>query len=159
MIGSVGRSQTRVLIELYEHPCFDRLSTRPRRLGAASLYIGSLLAFPLVAVLTGSYPLTLLILAPYTLAAVLLDGSVRGVTELPTIALDERQSRLRASAFNDAYWFAGLLMLTAGFAAGRLGGVDSALAGGLVLFAIGMLLGAPALLLAWRLPDEPPGDA
>lgn len=93
-------------------------------------------------------------LAIFPLAS-MLNMSVRGVTEIPLSSLDEHQAQLRLFSFHMAYYPAIALALLAGIfgphlietlpapVAVCLGGVAGA-----------TLLGLPALLLAWRLPDE-----
>ncbi len=103
-----------------------------------------------------------LVLAFFPLAS-MINMSVRGVTEIPLAHLDDRLAQLRMKAFHDAYYLGALLALLAGIWAttlfNSLSGTGPVLAGlrfGVAgAFICGGLIGLPATMLAWRLPDEP----
>lgn len=139
---------------IYAHPFFDRLQTRGRRRLIAVAYLTVLGLTVLLAAATGHYVAVLAMLAPFTAAAVLLDGCVRGVTELGRAQLDERQRALRGWGFARSYRTGALFGLVGGFAAASLMDGDKALLGGVVVLVLGLVMGLPALTLAWHLPDE-----
>lgn len=153
MLASIDSSGAPILRRLYDHPFFDRFATRRSRMLPVTLYLLTLLAFPAVAIVTGSYPLTLLILVPYTLASILLDGAVRGITELPARELDEREAQFKSDAHKHAYWSAALVALVLGLTAGGLRDDQGPLAAALIVSAVGFITSAPALFLALQLPD------
>jgi len=82
-----------------------------------------------------------------------INMSVRGITEIPLKALDDRQAQLKSRAYLNAYWVGVCLAVIFGYLVAKVGFGDlhtlPFFAGG-----VGMLIGLPAMLLAWRLPDE-----
>lgn len=142
------------LAAIYAHPFFDRLQTRGRRRLIAIAYLAVLGLTVMLAAATRHYGVVLAMLLPYTVSALLLDGSVRGVTELRRSQLDERQQSLRGAGFAGSYRSGVLLGLAGGFALASLLNAERALLGAVVVLVLGLLMGLPALTLAWSLPDE-----
>jgi len=141
-------------IYLFESSFFDRLQTQGARRTVVAGFLLVLLTFPVVAWIAGSAWWLLLMVVPFTISAVLLDGSVRGLTEIPTAELDERQRILRDRTYRTAYFVGIVTALAGAFWVGTLASTDSILAGGILAFLGGLLGGLPAMLLAWSMPGE-----
>ena len=92
---------------------WDRLRTRPARVGIVAAMIALLVAVPVAwLTLPALAALGVLVVAIGVWWA--LRMSVRVIADLPEEYLDERQTRVRDRAYVDAYrWFAGLTLLAA----------------------------------------------
>ncbi len=139
---------------IYAHPFFDRLQTRGRRRLVAVAYLAVLGLTVVLGAATRHYAAVLAMLVPFAVVAALLDGSVRGVTELGRAQLDERQRALRGWGFARSYRTGALFGLAGGFAVASLLDGDKAMLGAVVVLVLGLVMGLPALGLAWSLPDE-----
>jgi len=145
-----GRTMSRV----FSAPMVGRFQRRGLR---RALVVGMLvtLAGLIGAPLAGDLWWTMV---PFAVAFFPLAGcinmSVRGVTEIPLSSLDERMAEQRMRAFHDAYYLGVILAVGGGFALAAL--MDRGLPVlGLAMALGGGLFGIPAMVLAWRLPDEP----
>ena len=158
------RSYGQVMSDTFSSPMVERFQARStrRRLVLAMLALTAIE----VALVTWTPNLWWvycpLVLGFFPLAS-MINMSVRGVTEIPLSHLDDRLAQLRMKAFHDAYYVGALLALVAGNWSttlfNSLSGTDAVIAGlrfGVAgAFIVGGLVGLPAMMLAWRLPDEP----
>ncbi len=87
-----------------------------------------------------------------------LNGSIRGLSELSARDLDERERQVRDPVYRRLYHVAALGGLAAGLVAS---GMDIAFGSRLAIFYAAYMLiwGAPVLVLAWTLPDDPEEEA
>ncbi|GGX60442.1 hypothetical protein GCM10011309_07850 [Litorimonas cladophorae] len=83
----------------------------------------------------------------------MINMSVRGVTEIPLGALDERQGQVKSKAFLGSYVQGVSLAGILGFMIARVGG-DGPHTLPMIAGGIGIVICLPAMLLAWNLPDE-----
>ena len=83
----------------------------------------------------------------------MINMSVRGVTEIPLNALDGRQADLKSRAYLNAYGLGVCLAVVFGYFLAKLI-ADGAFSLPFFAGGAGILVGLPAMLLAWRLPDE-----
>ena len=142
------------LRQTFDHPMVERFQkSKTRRI----LVLLMCAWYLIVNVMACSFPGAiwvwgLLFLAFFPLASA-INMSVRGVTEIPFKDLDDRQANLKSRAYMNAYWLGICLAIIFGFAVATVGFADlhilPFLAGG-----AGLLVGLPAMLLAWKLPDE-----
>ncbi len=140
----------------FENPMVERFQKRKTR---RMLVVLMLSWYIVVNFIAFSFPTTiwawgLLFLGFFPLAS-MINMSVRGVTEIPIKALDDRQAHLKSQAYLHAYGFGITLAVVFGYFLAKL------IADGLGLHSLpffaggaGILIGLPAMLLAWRLPDE-----
>lgn len=146
----------------YEHPVFDRFRTRPRRLALSIAYVGTALAMPIATSMSGAYWPIFPIIGVLTVVGVVLDASVRGLTELDPARLDERERTMRGRAFQVMYWPAVLFALWGGLELAPVLDGDPETRGligashlfGLASFVTAILLQMPGFYLAATLPDE-----
>ena len=158
------RSYGQVMADTFSSPIVERFQVRStrRRLVLAMLALTAVE----IALVTWMPDLWWvycpLVLAFFPLAS-MINMSVRGVTEIPLSHLDDRLAQLRMKAFHDAYYVGVLLALIAGVwsttllhsIAGSGEVFLSALRFGVAgAFIVGGVVGLPAMMLAWRLPDE-----
>ncbi len=145
----------RFMKRTFSHPMVERFQTRRvRRLIVIAMVANTALIVGLP-LLTGIDWLGIpFFLAIFPLMS-MLNMSVRGVTEIPLSSLDERQAQLRLFSFSMAYYPAIAFAVLAGmFGPQMIGTLPAQVAVCLAGVAGGTLLGLPAMLLAWRLPDE-----
>lgn len=83
----------------------------------------------------------------------MINMSVRGVTEIPLKALDERQGQLKSKAYLQAYVVGVIAAGLLGYAFATIG-TDGFPAVPMLAGGMGIIAGLPAMLLAWNLPDE-----
>lgn len=119
-----------------------------------AVYIATMALFPGIAWLTGTYVWSLLALLPMTAVALVLDGSVHGITELPVAMLDERQRAQRDEGFRSTYWIECSIGLLGGLTSAWLFGRDQALAAGTLIFTVTIVMGLPAIMLALTMPGN-----
>lgn len=132
---------------------------RPRRVRRTFvlLFLGLILLQPALLVLTGS-PLSLLIMIiPLVFVTGALNAGIRGMTELRSRDLDEREDKIRNSVYARLYW-PGVVIGMASAWMISLGYDGSLPIVGAGLSAFFIAIGLPALWLAWSLPDEPGAD-
>tara|TARA_R110002020_G_scaffold442480_1_gene653626 strand:- start:446 stop:721 length:276 start_codon:yes stop_codon:yes gene_type:complete len=87
-----------------------------------------------------------------------LNMSVRGLTEIPVSALDDRQAKLKMRAYMQTYVLGLILAFAVGVIIVKFN-PDSGLKftpffGG----SLGLLVALPAMVLAWQLPTETPEE-
>lgn len=140
--------------ELFELPGLDRLQRRVVRRLIVVGYIAVLGLTLLLGRTVGEYWVVLLMLVPFTVATVLLEGSVRGIIELRDGQLDERQRLIRGQTFARSYYTGALAGVAGGFAIANLMDGSKAYMGAAVILVMGLIMGLPTLDLAWNLPDE-----
>lgn len=145
----------RYMKRTFSHPMVERFQTRRvRRLLVVAMLANTALIVGLP-LLTGIDWLGVPFFLAFFPLAGMLNMSVRGVTEIPLSSLDEHQAQLRLFSFSMAYYPAIALALLAGiFGPQLIETLPAPVAVCLGGVAGGTLLGLPALLLAWRLPDE-----
>lgn len=145
--------------DIFENPMVERFQKRKTR---RLLVTGMFTWFLVTNVVAFTFPNWIwvwgaLFLGFFPLAS-MINMSVRGVTEIPLAVLDERQAELKSKAYLSAYYLGIVLALILGFALAKLmtsGPHVLPLMGG----GVGMLFGLPAMMLAWRLPDEVDSEA
>lgn len=138
---------------IFDQPIVDRFQRRPVRRALVACMIVNLAALSALPVIIGAA----WVAAPFFLAffplASAINMSVRGLTEIPRAALDERQAALSDKAFRNAYFLMAPIAAAAGAALVAFRGADFELVG-LGAAAAGAIFGLPAMTLAWSLPDE-----
>lgn len=141
-------------------PQFDWARSRTMRRRMVCVFIGLLTATPLLTLLLDNVfmfaGMLVLMLVPFVFVMGTLNASVRGMSELKSRDLDEREIAFRGHAYAGLYWPGVLLGVVAGagfanFDVSAFGLVTAAVA--LSVFNLAMAL--PTLWLAWSLPDEP----
>lgn len=157
------RSYGQVMADTFSSPMVERFQARSiRRLLVLTMLTLTAVEIALVTWVPALWWVYCpLVLAFFPLAS-MINMSVRGVTEIPLSHLDDRLAQLRMKAFHDAYYLGALLALIAGIWSttlfNSLSGTGAVLAGlrlGVAgAFIVGGLVGLPAIMLAWRLPDE-----
>ncbi len=156
------RSYGDIMSEVFQSPLVEKFQTRVRR---RSLVISMGLWMAGITALCLLLPQAWWLWGPLFLLffplASMINMSVRGVTEIPISHLDDRLAQLRARAFHDAYYIGVVLALIGGivlqeYLFATVGESRPLLSivpiGGMLG---GFLFGLPAVMLAWRLPDEP----
>ena len=156
------RSYGDIMSEVFESPLVERFQTRMRRRTLVLIMLAWMVGLTAICLLLPDAwwlwgPLFLLF---FPLAS-MINMSVRGVTEIPISYLDDRLAQLRARAFHDAYYVGVVLALLGGITAQEF--LFSAAGDTRPFLSIvpiggmlgGFLFGLPAVMLAWRLPDEP----
>ncbi len=162
------RSYGQFMSDTFASPVVERFQARStRRLLVVAMLSWAAAEIALVTLLPTAWwawgPLLLLF---FPLAS-MINMSVRGVTEIPLSHLDDRLAQLRMKAFHDAYYLGIGLAFIAGLWVfflfnGITGPEDSSgiyvlgPAGALIC---GGLIGLPAMMLSWRLPDESADEA
>lgn len=144
----------------FSKPAVERLQTRVRR---RVLVIAGLANKLGIVFVCWVFPATWWVWGPMFVLlfplALLLNMSVRGITEIPLSHLDERQAQLRMRSFHDAFPVAIAIALLTGIAIGhvwlsKLSPLTS-VAFGAMLGSVGATLHKlPTMILAWCLPDE-----
>mgnify|MGYP001376876065 CR=1 FL=1 len=157
----------------YDSPFFERFQTRFRRRSIVVAYLlvvlGVLVATRVMdtidleaaatATIAGIAIVAALGLNTLAVAGILLAGSTRGVAEHAQ-GLDERQKLVHAFSYRDAFWPAVIVGAWAGNTVADLLGDERWLyAVGTLTAAAALIYGLPALILAWRLPDERADEA
>lgn len=153
-MANVARIICAPFFALARSPAFDGVQQRTLRRWLASYYVVAAMAMPLVFWSSRNDVALVLLGFNFLVAAVLLAGSIRGLTDLPTRHLDEYQVQLRNDAFRHAYWLAVILGLAGGWLVGELWGSDQDLAFWYALGIFGLLAGLPSVAVAWQMPDE-----
>lgn len=157
MTSSNARTGTD-LATLFQRPMVERFQTRSRRRLLVVGFLVYLAALAIVPMAFNSGLLAVVLFVGSLPLAGLLNMSVRGVTEIPTRDLDERQVQLRNGGYRDAYWLGVALAFVIGL--GMPPGAEHGLAGiGIIIAAVEIVLGLPAMVLAWRLPNEAAEEA
>ncbi len=146
---------TQPLRKTMNDPQFDWARPQRMRRRVVMLFMALVIAQPFLLVATGSPLSLLLILLPFIFVMGTLNASIRGMTELRSRDLDEREDKVRNTVYARLYWAGVLLGMVAAYLMSRLGdGEDLVFAGvGLSVFFVAIAL--PTLWLAWNLPDEP----
>ncbi len=130
---------------------------RPRRMRRTFVvvFLGLVLLQPTLPLMTGSILGILLLIIPLMFVAAMLNAGIRGMTELRSRDLDEREEKIRNTVYAKLYWPGVLLGMASAFMISSVGddGRQIVVAAGLSIFFIAIAL--PALWLAWSLPDEP----
>lgn len=146
---------TQPLRKTMNDPQFDWARPRRMRRNFVLLFLALVIVQPIVLVATGSPLSLLLILLPFVFVMGTLNASIRGMTELRARDLDEREDKVRNTAYARLYWPGVLLgMVSAYLMMGFSDGSNLVAAGtGLSIFFVAIAL--PTLWLAWSLPDEP----
>ncbi len=128
-------------------------SQRYRR-SVAVFFVGNLGALLLITALIDSYWTAAPLVVLYMVATFLLFQSVRGMTEAATSALDERQVKLRNTAYRNTYWPGVMVAFLGGIFVASVRDWDTAFELGLFVSVWGLLSSLPTLLLAWTLASD-----
>lgn len=158
-MANAGSAYGRFMKRTFSHPMVERFQTRRvRRLVVLAMVANTALIVGLP-LLTGIDWLGIpFFLAIFPLAS-MLNMSVRGVTEIPLSSLDELQAQLRLRSFSMAYYPAiGFALLAGIFGPQLIEPLPAEVVACIAGVAGATLLGLPAMLLAWRLPDEDAPD-
>jgi hypothetical protein len=146
----------RYMKQAFETPGVERWQTRFRR-RCLVVAFPVLLAFAVALIwATGAGWLAIMFAPAFLLLASFLNMSVRGITSVPSSALDERQRLLAARSHMHAFYPA--IIAAVLFTIFIYPAVQALpLAQGMILPAafFGTLCALPTMILAWRLPDEP----
>ena len=146
---------TQPLRKTMNDPQFDWARPQRMRRRVVMLFLALVIAQPILLVATGS-PLSLvLILLPFIFVMGSLNASIRGMTELRARDLDEREDKVRNTAYARLYWAGVFLGMIAAFMMSTLQKDGSLLLVGSGLSVFFVAIGLPTLWLAWSLPDEP----
>lgn len=136
-------------------PRFDWARPRAMRRRLVTLFALLVLVQPLLLVAT-SQPLSIvLMLVPFVFLMGSLNASIRGMTELRSRDLDEREDLVRNSVYARLYWPGLFLGILSALMMGSLLSGGSLLVTGAGLSCFFVALALPTLWLAWTLPDEP----
>jgi hypothetical protein len=149
--------------KLMNDPVFDAVRPRARRRLLVSLHAA--LGLGVIAAMAGLYlgdslwwlAAILPLLAIWMIATGVLNASIRGLTELKSDDLDEREAPVRDRVYAKLWWPA--IALSFAPACGLIV-LDTSLeiAMPVLLGCYLLTLGLPAYWLAWTLPDEPAAD-
>ncbi len=136
-------------------PGFEWARARRMRQTFVLVFFGLVLLQPTLPLLTGSFLSILLLIIPLMFVMGMLNAGIRGMTELRSRDLDEREEKIRNTVYAKLYWPGVLLGMVSAVMMSSLSGDARLLvvAAGLSIFFIAIAL--PALWLAWSLPDEP----
>lgn len=137
-------------------PRFDWARPRSMRQLMVLAFIGLLIATTLLTWAFDNVFVILVMLLPFGFLMGCLNLSLRGLSELRSRDLDEREITFRSHAYALLYWPGVFLGVAAGvgLAKGDASGLELlTLAAAVSAFQLAM--GLPTLWLAWTLPDEP----
>lgn len=150
--GSKG--WVRMCRALYDNPIFKPLvSNRPGRRVLVVCYATVLVAFPVVAWLTGSALAVAVVALPYLVGTLMIAVATGGVLDKPIRRLDERQRQIRRTLFADPYSTGAALGLAGGLIIAFSLQAEDALVLGIFMFVFGLLFGLPTMLYAWSIQD------
>lgn len=154
-----GSRWRRVCRILFNNPLFKPMvSSRKRRRRLAVGYGLILIAFPLVAWLTGSLLAVAVVSLLYLLGTLMIAVATGGILDKPIRILDERQRQARWSLFGDPYATGASLGVAGGLIIAFSLQAEDALALGIFMFVFGFLFGLPAMLYTWSIPDADDED-
>ena len=153
-----GNPFTQPLRVTMNDPIFDWARPRAMRRRLVLAFVALLVATPLLTWVFDSIWVVAASLVPFVFMMGSLNASVRGLTELRSRDLDEREVAFRGHAYARLYW-PGVFL---GVVAGTIFTTPGASGAGLVTAAVALSLfnlavGLPTLWLAWTHPDEPEG--
>jgi len=143
---------------LHDSRMMAPFQSRTGRHRLVGLYLITLAALPVMGWLTGQLWVVLLLLIPYATGSLLLGIATQGLLDRPLRSLDERQVHLRRSLFRDPYTTGATLGLVGGLVVAVATLADDTLLLGLLVAVLGLLYGAPSMVLAWRMPANLPDD-
>lgn len=139
---------------LYSDPAFEVFRSRRPRRGLVGALLLVLAAFPVVGWVTDQTWAVMLVLIPFAAASLLVGAATQGLLDHPLGSLDERQVHVRRTIFREPYMTGAALGLAGGLTIAVATRVDEGLGMGLVLVALGVVMGVPSMVLAWTMPDE-----
>jgi hypothetical protein len=151
-----GNPFTQPLRVTMNDPQFDWARPRAMRRRLVLAFAALLIVMPLLTWALDNVFVLVGMLVPFVLVMGSLNASVRGLSELRSRDLDEREIAFRSHAYARLYWPGVFLGVAAGLGGAHLGSSGFGLltaAGALSVFNLAMAL--PTLWLAWSLPDEP----
>lgn len=151
-----GNPFTQPLRVTMNDPQFDWARSRSARRRLVLAFIGLLIATPLLTWALDNVLVVAAMLLPFVFVMGCLNASVRGMSELRSRDLDEREIAFRGHVYARLYWPGVFLGVIAGFGVTQLAGTGVGLltlAAALSVFILAM--GLPVLWLAWLLPDDP----
>lgn len=157
---SISRSAwARLCRVLSHHPLFRPFRIQRNRRLLVIGYILVLAAMPLVGWLTDQVWAVLVLFIPFALGGILLGGANQGLLDRPIHRLDERERQLRQTIFSDGFSVGATAGLLSGMVAMVAFDQSDALMMGLLVAALSGLFLLPAMVLAWRMPDEVDDEA
>ncbi len=151
-----GNPLTQPLRVTMNDPQFDWARPRLMRRRLVLIFAGLLVATPLLTWALDSVFVLLGMLVPFVIVMGSLNASVRGMTELRSSDLDEREIAYRGGAYARLYWPGVFLGVAAGMGFMNPGAIGAyLLTAALALSVFNLAMALPTLWLAWSLPDEP----
>ena len=137
---------------------FDWARPQKMRRRLVTMFALLVLSQPILLAAT-EHPLVIVLLfVPFVFLMGSLNASIRGMTELRSRDLDEREDLVRNSVYARLYWPGLFLGILSAFMMGSLAVKGSLLVTGAGLSCFFIALALPTLWLAWTLPDEPGAD-
>ena len=151
-----GNPFTQPLRVTMNDPRLDWARPRAMRRRLVFAFVGLLIATPLLTWAFDNVFVLAAMYVPFVFVMGSLNGGVRGLTELRSRDLDEREVAFRGSAYARLYWPGVFLGVVAGVGIASSGktGVDLLMVAA-ALSVFNLAVGLPALWLAWSLPEEP----
>jgi hypothetical protein len=154
--GMTGNPFTQPLRVTMNDPMFDWARSRSMRRRLVLVFAGLLVATPLLTWASASIWVVPLMLLPFVFVMGSLNASLRGLSELRSRDLDEREVAFRSHVYARLYWPGVFLGVVAGAGISFVGpsaiGLSTA---ALALSVFNLAMGLPTLWLAWSLPEEP----
>lgn len=151
-----GNPFTQPLRVTMNDPQFDWARARPMRRRLVLVFAALLVATPVLTWALASIWVVPLMLVPFVFVMGSLNASVRGLSELRSRDLDEREIAFRSAIYARLYWPGVFLGVAAGVGATSMGSSALGLTtAALALSVFNLAMALPTLLLAWSLPDEP----
>jgi hypothetical protein len=151
-----GNPFTQPLRVTMNDPQFDWARPRSMRRRLVFAFVALLIATPLITWGLDNVFVLAGMLLPFVLVMGSLNASVRGLSELRSRDLDEREIAFRGHAYARLYWPGVFLGVAAGLGVANLGVSEfGLLTGAAALSVFNLAMALPTLWLAWSLPDEP----
>ncbi len=158
-ITNAPSAWARLCRALAHHPAFAPFRTQRNRRLLVVGYALLLVAMPIVGWITDQLWAVLLLFLPFAVGGILLGGANQGLLDRPLSRLDEREREIRQNIFREPYGVGATFGLVAGMIAmASFGQSDAKMMGILVPTMSGLFL-IPAMVLAWRTPDEVDDEA
>jgi hypothetical protein len=137
---------------------FDWARPQKMRRRLVAMFALLVLVQPLLLAATGNPLIIVLLFVPFVFLMGSLNASIRGLAELRSRDLDEREDLVRNSVYARLYWPGLFLGVLSALMMGSLAVKGNLLLTGAGLSCFFIAVGLPALWLAWTQPDEPGAD-
>lgn len=156
---ALDKSYAGKMKRIFENPMVEKLQTKTKR---RLIVLATITWYVVMNALVFKVPNAYWIWGPFFLLFFplmsFLNMSVRGLTEIPVSALDDRQAKLKMRAYMQTYVLGLILAFAVGVIVVKFN-PDSGLKftpffGG----SLGLLVALPAMVLAWQLPTESPEE-